>query len=233
MTRSHDDFEFEPVRGLPKPLPPGEKILWQGAPDWKALARRAMRLRPLAFYAFVIVLWRGVTVVYDGGSVIDGLVGAGVLVMVFGAALAMLAGIAYFSARETVYTLTTKRVVMRFGVALTMTVQIPYTKIAAAGLLSHGDGAGDIPVSLVDTERVSYAVMWPHARPWTWRRPEPMLRCVPNAAAVAGVLAAALQADLAETPERSAPPVSAGPPRETAAVSGQTAATPPLAAAAG
>ncbi len=218
MTHDHDDFETEPVRGLPQRLPPGEEILWQGTPHWRTLARRAMRLRPLALYAAVFVIWRGVTAVYDGGAVMDGLIGAALLASVFALALGLLASIAYFSARETVYTITNKRLVMRFGVALTMTVQIPFTKIASAGLRTYGDGTGDIPVSLIETERVSYVVMWPHVRPWRIRRPEPMLRCIKDAAAVADILAQALQTDLAETdkpadartePHASVPPLAA------------------------
>ena len=35
------EHEFEPVHGLPEKLPAGEKILWQGSPDWKTLANEA------------------------------------------------------------------------------------------------------------------------------------------------------------------------------------------------
>ena len=31
------DVDFEPVPGLPAPLPAGETLLWQGAPDWRDL----------------------------------------------------------------------------------------------------------------------------------------------------------------------------------------------------
>ena len=41
----HDkDFEFESQPGLPKPLPPGEELLWQGSPDPATLAREAFKL---------------------------------------------------------------------------------------------------------------------------------------------------------------------------------------------
>ena len=33
--------------------------------------------------------------------------------------------------------------------------------------------------------------LWPHARPWRVSRPEPMLRCVPDAAGVAQLLSQA------------------------------------------
>jgi hypothetical protein len=43
---SHDDFKFEPIRGLPEQLPEGEHILWQGAPDPRVLAREIGALWP-------------------------------------------------------------------------------------------------------------------------------------------------------------------------------------------
>ena len=41
MMENHDDFAFEPVRGLPAELPRGERLIWQGAPDWRLLAIQA------------------------------------------------------------------------------------------------------------------------------------------------------------------------------------------------
>ena len=41
---SHDDFKFEPVRGLPEALPEGEHILWQGSPVPGRLARDAVKV---------------------------------------------------------------------------------------------------------------------------------------------------------------------------------------------
>ena len=39
-----------------------------------------------------------------------------------------------------------------------------------------------------------YALLWPHARPWRYRSPEPMLRAVPDAQAVAARLTRACAA---------------------------------------
>ena len=39
---------IEPQRGLPELLPADEKLLWQGSPDWRAMAARAFHLRKLA-----------------------------------------------------------------------------------------------------------------------------------------------------------------------------------------
>ena len=48
----HDDFNFEPVRGLPEALPEDEHILWQGRPDGLRLAKEAWGLNwVLAYFA--------------------------------------------------------------------------------------------------------------------------------------------------------------------------------------
>ena len=50
MSRHHDDFDFEPVRGLPQILPRGERMLWQGAPRWQDLAVHAFHARKVVWY---------------------------------------------------------------------------------------------------------------------------------------------------------------------------------------
>ena len=42
------EHEFEAALGLPEPLPAGETILWQGAPNWIAMAKHVFRLQWLA-----------------------------------------------------------------------------------------------------------------------------------------------------------------------------------------
>ena len=42
------EHELEPQYGLPERLPATEKILWQGSPDARALARSAFHIRKLA-----------------------------------------------------------------------------------------------------------------------------------------------------------------------------------------
>ena len=50
------EHEFEAALGLPEPLPAGETILWQGAPNWIAMAKHVFRLQWLAVYFAVIVV---------------------------------------------------------------------------------------------------------------------------------------------------------------------------------
>ena len=55
----HHEHEFEAAPGLPEPLPAGERILWQGAPDWRALAVHVFHVRKLAAYFAGILRVRG------------------------------------------------------------------------------------------------------------------------------------------------------------------------------
>jgi hypothetical protein len=106
--------------------------------------------------------------------------------------IAVLTGLAWLFHRAACYTITTKRVLFQFGVALPMTMNIPLGKIANAALKTYRDGSGDIPLRVSDSKRVSYFLLWPHIRPWRFRVCEPMLNSIPDAAKVAVKLAEAL-----------------------------------------
>ena len=90
-------------------------------------------------------------------------------------------------------------VVIRFGIALPLTVNVPFATVAAAGVKADRDGSGDIAVSLLPARRVSYFIMWPHARPWRLARTEPMLRGLPDAVRASQILSRALAAAAAQT----------------------------------
>ncbi len=185
------EHEFEPVRGLPEVLPAGEQMLWQGSPDWRTLARRAFHVRKLVVYFAVLVALRVAVVVSGPASAFSVLVSALWMVLLGATAVGLMALMAWLSARATVYTVTDKRVVMRIGIVLTLTFNIPFKRIAAAGLHLDADGTGDLPLTLAGDNRIAWLNLWPHARPWRLAQPEPMLRCIPQAAAVAQLLAGA------------------------------------------
>ncbi|MDZ7589713.1 MAG: photosynthetic complex putative assembly protein PuhB [Rubrivivax sp.] len=186
-THGHE-HEFEPQRGLPEPLPAGESLLWQGSPEWRLLARRAFHVRKLVAYFGVLLVLRAGFAYSDGATPLEAArstLGPAVLA---GIALALVLLMAWLSARGAVYTITDKRVVMRIGIVLTLTFNIPYKRIAAAGLHLDTGGAGDLPLTLLGSDRIAWLHLWPHARPWRLGKPEPMLRCVPQAAGVARLL---------------------------------------------
>lgn len=169
-----------PIRGLPGPLPPGEQLLWQGAPVWRVLARTAFHTRLVAGYFAVLT----VVALASGGipgalkTIAVGLVG-----------LALLHLLAWVSARATVYTLTNRRIVLRIGIALPKSINLPLRAIAAVDATLRGDGSGDLPLHIKGAQRIGYAALWPHARAWHLAVPQPMLRAVPDAAAVGALIA--------------------------------------------
>ncbi len=194
---SHDDFNFEPVRGLPERLPEGEYILWQGSPDPGALAREALSLRWIAAYFAVIALWRvGVSSASEPLSV--ALSHAIPFVVIGTLACAIIYGVAWVQARATVYTLTNKRVGMRIGAALTMTLNLPYQWIGNANLDLRKGGTGTLAFELIGDTRLSYLMTWPHVRPWKMARTQPALRCIPDAEKVARIFAEAAEARISE-----------------------------------
>lgn len=190
-----NEYEIEPIPGLPEVPPEGERILWQGAPTWGTLARRAFHVRKIILYFTLIFLWYLADKLWTGGESLLGVsLLAGWLIFLAHLAVGLLVLLAWANSRATRYTITNRRVVMRFGVAVSMTINLPFSKIAAAGLRRYPDGTGDIPLSLTGRQPVSYLVLWPHVRPWRFSPVEPMLRGVPEADQVAGILSAALQA---------------------------------------
>lgn len=186
------EHELEPQYGLPEPLPRGERILWQGSPDWRLLARQVFHVRKLLVYFSAILLIRGAVVLSDGGTMAAALKAVGMTLPLVALALGIAVGLAQLCARTTVYTVTDKRVTMRVGIVLNLTFNLPFSRIASAGLRKTGSDSGDIPLTLAGNDQIAYLHLWPHARPWRIAKTEPMLRCVPGVEHVAQVLVQAL-----------------------------------------
>jgi hypothetical protein len=187
-----NEYELEPVRGLPERLPEGERMLWQGSPAWRALAIRAFHVRKVGLYFAILLAWRLVLAWQDGETLQEAVLPTVWLLALALTAIGLLCGIAWLTARAAVYTITDRRVVMRVGVVLEVAFNLPLTFIEGASVQVHRDGTADIPLVLDGNDRIAYAHLWPHARPFKVSRPEPMLRCVPDGAHVASVLAGAL-----------------------------------------
>jgi len=192
MSHDHNDFDFEPVRGLPQMLPHGERMLWQGAPRWQDLAVHAFHARKVIWYFGGLAALTAAVRLSEGDSITLALRPFGWLIPMGLIAATLLAGLAWLSARTTVYTITTRRVVMRIGMALPVTINLPFRQIDGASLRLFGNGSGDIPLRVTPQERLAYLLLWPHARPFHFRQPQPCLRAIPNADNVAAQLAASL-----------------------------------------
>ena len=192
--RATHEHEWEAAPGLPSALPKGERVVWQGAPDWKRLAIHAFHVRKIALYFALMLVVQVINLTApDNGVGWKPLAEVDwkplmVAVSLYALALALLLGTAWMSARSTLYTLTNKRVVMRIGIVLTLTFNLPFKRVAGASLKTQGAGTGDIALALHHEDRIGWFHLWPHQRAWHITRPQPTLRCVSDSQEVGQLL---------------------------------------------
>jgi hypothetical protein len=193
---SDENITREPVPGLPERPPEGEHILWQGRPSWWLLTWESLSVPWVIAYFVFLALWRFVAV--SDLMPLGQALGASVPFLILGAVvLALLALVGWVQAVTTLYTVTNKRVAMRIGAALTVTLNLPYTQIANASLQLRKTGHGSIALETLGETRLSYLMTWPHVRPWYMRRTQPALRAIPDAAHVAELIATAAATQVA------------------------------------
>jgi hypothetical protein len=188
-----NEFETEPARGLPHRLRDNEQLLWQGSPDWRAIARRSLHIPVICSYFGLLVLWRILSGWYDGQSAHTIAVATLWLTAFAVVIVAFLIWVARLIANGTVYSISSQRIVMRFGIALPVALNIPFNSVRAVQLRQYADGTGDIPLRLQSGVRLGYLHLWPHVRPWAMQPTQPMLRGVPQAAQAAEILGCALK----------------------------------------
>jgi hypothetical protein len=186
------EHDFEPIRGLPGELPAGESILWQGAPNWVTMAQQAFHVRAVAVYFALMLGWRTTAAVIGGEAPAKALQAAISVAPIALLAVGILAFLAWLNSRTTVYTITNRRVVMRFGAAIPKAINIPFGIIDSAALKPLPHGTGDLALTLKAPNKIAFLHLWPHARPWKMSAPEPTFRSLPNAQAVASILASAI-----------------------------------------
>lgn len=164
-----------------------EKVLWKGRPNLPVLARTAFHTRSVGLYVAALSV-----ISLALGKVDTAIVCAVLAVMAY----AILYGIAWLSARTTLYILTDARLIMRIGMALEARINIPLKHVSSANLRMRGKEHGDIALQLGGDRLLGYALLWPHARPFRYAQPEPMLRAIPDAEKVAEILAEACAAQV-------------------------------------
>jgi hypothetical protein len=182
------EYELEEQYGLPEKLPQGEKIVWQGSPNVWKVAKNIFYIRPIVAYFVFLILYRiydCITLDYTAKAV----VASGLWMTALSiACIGMVYSLAYYSATTTVYTITNRRVVMRIGIALTKTFNLPFKTITSADVHQEKDGCGDIPLKIVMDTKIAYVHLWPHTRPGVYNHPQPMLRCLANVGEVSRIL---------------------------------------------
>ena len=168
-----------------------ETVLWRGRPAVSALAGRLFHTRAVALYFAAVAVVDVASAYLQNLGPTEALLATGWLIVAALGLMALSYAAAWCLAITTRYMLTDRRVILQIGVALPIALTLPLTKIASADLRLYPDGSGDIPLEL-DGAKLAYLLIWPHARPWCFAAPQPMLRAVPAAATAAGILAKAL-----------------------------------------
>ena len=200
---------LEPIPGLPEALPEGEVLLWQGAPAWTEIAQRVFLIRWVMAYFLLLAGWEILNAVVQGSSMVTAIGSAATLMLVGSLGIGILALLARVAAKTSVYSITSRRLVLRVGIALPITINIPFAAIAGADLRNGKDGHGDIMMELLPSHRISWIALWPHCAGWSFGRPRPMLRGVANAESVARILGEAVASAVgaAISRDQSAPQV--------------------------
>ncbi|HQT64850.1 MAG: hypothetical protein B7Z75_08260 [Acidocella sp. 20-57-95] len=181
-------FTGKPISGLPEALPEGETILWQGAPAWRSLARRAFRVKLLSVYFGILIIWRVVASLAAGDGFTLSMASSLSSVVLCTIALGGFFLLAWLIARTTTYTITSRRLVITYGIAVPKSVNLPFSRIDAADLRELPEGTGDLSVKLPAATRLSYILLWPHVRAGAGGRAEPVLRCIAEPQLVANIL---------------------------------------------
>lgn len=189
-----DDFDFEPVEGLPAKPPEGETVLWSGSPEKWQLGHQIFRTRVLAAIFLVLAVSSLFSNLYAAPTTGVLAIRALSIVIAGGLVVGFAVSWGWLVAINTVYTITNERIVIRHGVTMPIAINIPFAKVATASAKVRADGFGDISVALLDGNRVSGFAVWPHKRPWSWQGTAPAFKCVANASEVARTLHEALVA---------------------------------------
>lgn len=193
-----NEYSHEPIPGLPGDLPEGEQVLWQASPSWDAMAKRVFQVYTAGLYFSALIAGHLIYRIMDGApfSMLTGTLAwqGGLAITVVG----MLALMAKLYASSTLYTITSRRLIIRSGVALPMIVNLPLTKVESAGLRRLRDGTGDISFLPADGTKVFWLMLWPHVRPFQFKRVQPLLRGIEDPDVVARLLVNVIE-DIRET----------------------------------
>ncbi len=194
------EHDREVAPGLPEELPRNEQLLWRGAPAFDSVLRGSFHFTKLVTYFAALLVVQLVLNLRGGVTVSEAIASTSGFTLLAAVALGLLALYVRLVTRATLITLTDRRIVLRTGVAVPVTINLPYSRIEAADLRLHKDGSGDIVLVPEAGSRVSWLLLWPMVKPFRWWRVRPVLRGIENAESVARALGDALGTAAAAAP---------------------------------
>ena len=194
---AHHEHEFEAAPGLPEPLPQGERLLWQGSPDFLTLAIHAFHVRKLAIYfAGMFGLQWLYLLGEPGGSVLMPLLTSAVLA--YGGPGSAGAHRLVFRAHHRLHPDRPPHPHAHRHRAHAH-LQPAAAQARCRRHPPASQGHGDIALTLTGEDRIAYLNLWPHARPWLLKQPQPSLRCVPDAQKIGALVLQAWTAQNTDT----------------------------------
>jgi hypothetical protein len=160
-----------------KSIPLGEKIYWNGKPNWKSFGYHAFGVKYFSIYFFVCALY--------SVSQIDSSFSFGAFFIKYAPYLisGILAGmillfLAYLSARHTCYVITEKRIVIRTGVALVFLLNMPLKNILSIDMKALTKGQGNVIFKVQSKKRIPYLSCWPSVKSGSFLEPIPAFRSI-------------------------------------------------------
>jgi hypothetical protein len=178
---------FRLTKEIEKSVPPDEKVLWTGRPNWLSLAYRAYGLKYFWIYLIITGLYAATTIEADLSLIV--LLKKFIPFLVSGTCAALiLTALAFFTASHTCYVLTERRVVIQTGIALVFLVNMPIKKITSVDRQILLKGCGNISFSSETGKRIPYISCWPSVRPGYFSRPKPSFRSIENVYTVEEIL---------------------------------------------
>lgn len=188
------------IRGVAHALPPGERLLWQGTPEPGLVARHVFHRWLVIGYFAIVTGWWAVSTF--GTVEMDAFLP--MLGMRLGLAAIVIGTVEFLArtvAKTTLYAITSKRLVLKIGMVLPMSINVPFNVLLNAAVGRFRDGSGQIALTLIPGNRLAYVALWPHCKVFNLTQPQPVLRGLADPEAVAAVLRDAVLADAAERAE--------------------------------
>ncbi|MFN8667757.1 MAG: photosynthetic complex putative assembly protein PuhB [Gemmatimonadaceae bacterium] len=185
------------IQGIDEPLPEGEEILWSGSPQPRAVARHVIHERGWLVYLAMLAV--GVVVSASGTHSFGDVVKLAIPpLLVMAVVWVAIRGYASQIAKTTEYVITSRRLVLRAGVAFPIVINVPLRMVDEAGMRVFPDGTGEVQVRLSPKVKLAYIALWPHVE--TLRHlanPRPKLRGLADPKGVGEALSRAIAADAA------------------------------------
>ena len=186
-----------PPKDILSVIPKDEKIIWYGKPDIRRFCLTALGLKYIFIYLIIIFC----SIIYSRSGDLNFIKIIEVLfpyIISSFLAVLLLIAVGVSQVLPTVYVITSKRVIIRSGLALIFMLNVPFDKIVSIDKNIYRDGCGNISFKLLSKSRIPFFASWPSVRPWFFSNPQPTFRCIADVEIIALKLSEAARSRISE-----------------------------------